>query len=167
MPATQRICIFRLDTGCWPTLYRKCQSHNTPGKRHNNTWVEPSRGTVLPGKEKKLWCGNCNRHVCNKWKRVVDRPSRSKEVNTGKKERVALCRLLLISKFNGIHLTQVLFKHWVLYEQNIIDIPVCEIEPRCRLTIRWDEDQDLSPLRRFRQGPSYSPNRLVSQSAKL
>ena len=25
----------------------------------------------------------------------------------------------------------------------------------------------LSPLRRFRQGPSYSPNRLVSQSASL
>ena len=25
----------------------------------------------------------------------------------------------------------------------------------------------LSPLKRFRQGPSYSPNRLVSQSATL
>ena len=32
------------DTGCGPTLYRKCHSHNTPGKRHNNTWVEPLAG---------------------------------------------------------------------------------------------------------------------------
>ena len=32
--------IWRLDTRCGPTIYRKCHSHNTPGKRHNNTWVE-------------------------------------------------------------------------------------------------------------------------------
>ena len=28
-----------------------------------------------------LWCGNWNRHVCHKWNREVDRPSRSTEVN--------------------------------------------------------------------------------------
>ena len=39
-----KVCIWRLDTGCGPTLYRKCHSHNTPGKRHNNTWVEPLAG---------------------------------------------------------------------------------------------------------------------------
>ena len=38
---TTKVYIWRLDTGCGPTLYRKCHSHNTPGKRHNNTWVEP------------------------------------------------------------------------------------------------------------------------------
>ena len=38
------ICIWRLDTGCGPTLYRKCHSHNTPGKRHSYTWVEPLAG---------------------------------------------------------------------------------------------------------------------------
>ena len=32
-----KVYIQRLDNGCWPTLYRKCHSHNTPGKRHNNT----------------------------------------------------------------------------------------------------------------------------------
>ena len=41
---TTKVYIWRLDTGCGPTLYRKCHSHNTPGKRHNNTWVEPFAG---------------------------------------------------------------------------------------------------------------------------
>ena len=45
MPATQqRVYIWRLDTGCGQTLYRKSHSHNTPGKRHNNTWVKPLAG---------------------------------------------------------------------------------------------------------------------------
>ena len=34
---TMKVYIWRLDTGCEPTLYRKCNSHNKPGKRHNNT----------------------------------------------------------------------------------------------------------------------------------
>ena len=41
---TTKVYIWRLDTGCGPTLYRKCHSYNTPGKRHNNTWVEPLAG---------------------------------------------------------------------------------------------------------------------------
>ena len=28
----------------WTTLYRKCHSHNTPGKRHNDTRVTPLAG---------------------------------------------------------------------------------------------------------------------------
>ena len=34
---TKKVYIWRLDTGCGPKLYRKCHSHNTPGKRHKNT----------------------------------------------------------------------------------------------------------------------------------
>ena len=41
---TTKVYIWRLDTGCGRTLHRKCHSHNTPGKRHNNTWVEPLAG---------------------------------------------------------------------------------------------------------------------------
>ena len=41
---TTKVYIWRLDTGCGPTLYRNCHSHNTPGKRHNNTWVESLMG---------------------------------------------------------------------------------------------------------------------------
>ena len=41
---TTKVYTWRLDTGCGPTLYRKCHSHSTPGKRHNNTWVEPLAG---------------------------------------------------------------------------------------------------------------------------
>ena len=35
-------------------------------------------------------------------------------------------------KFNGIHLAQVILKLWVNQRQNIIDVPTCEIEPRCQ-----------------------------------
>ena len=35
------------NTGCGPTLYKKCHSHNTPGKRHNNTWVLNGAGAGL------------------------------------------------------------------------------------------------------------------------
>ena len=45
---TKKVYIRRLDIGCGPTLYRKCHSHNTPGKRHNNTWVEPLAGNCTP-----------------------------------------------------------------------------------------------------------------------
>ena len=41
---TTKVYIWGLDTGCWPTLYRKCHSRNTPGKRHNNTRVESFTG---------------------------------------------------------------------------------------------------------------------------
>ena len=41
---TTKEYIWRLDTGYGPTLYRKCHSHNTPGKRHTYTWVEPLAG---------------------------------------------------------------------------------------------------------------------------
>ena len=41
---TTKVYIWRLDTGWGPILYRKCHSHNTPGKRHNTTRVEPLAG---------------------------------------------------------------------------------------------------------------------------
>ena len=33
---TTKVYVWRLDTGFGPTLYRKCHSHNTPGKRNYN-----------------------------------------------------------------------------------------------------------------------------------
>ena len=41
---TTKVYIWRRNTGWGPTLYRKCHSHNTPGKRYNNIWVEPLEG---------------------------------------------------------------------------------------------------------------------------
>ena len=32
---TTKVYVWRLYTGCGPTLHRKCHSHNTPGKRLN------------------------------------------------------------------------------------------------------------------------------------
>ena len=51
---TTKVYIWRLDTGCVPTLYRKCHSHNTPGKRHNKTWIQ-TRCKLLLG-EQVLTC---------------------------------------------------------------------------------------------------------------
>ena len=50
---TTKVYIWTLDTGCGPTLYRKCHSHKTPGKRHNNTWVEQMETSVRP--MRSLW----------------------------------------------------------------------------------------------------------------
>ena len=43
---TTKVYIRRVDTGCRPTLYRKCHSHNTPGKRHYNTWFKLEKLTA-------------------------------------------------------------------------------------------------------------------------
>ena len=51
---TTKVYIRRLETGCGPTLYRKCHSHNPPGKRHNNTWVEPLAGNFTPAPHGKV-----------------------------------------------------------------------------------------------------------------
>ena len=57
------IYIWRLDTGRGPTLYMKCHSHNTPGKRYKTLESNPSRGTVLPAPHGK---GNkCDKNVKN------------------------------------------------------------------------------------------------------
>ena len=55
---TTKVYIWKLDTWCGPTLYRKCHSHNTPGKRHNNTWVEPLAGncsTSFTRQREQVW----------------------------------------------------------------------------------------------------------------
>ena len=63
---TTKVYIWRLDTGCGLTLYRKCHSHNTPGKGIITLESNPSRGTVLPAPHGK---GNkCDKNV--KYKRT-------------------------------------------------------------------------------------------------
>ena len=59
---TTKVYIWRLDTGCGPTLYRKCHSHDTPGKRHNNTWVEPLAGNCTTSSTQQ------REQVWQKWK---------------------------------------------------------------------------------------------------
>ena len=57
-------CIWRLDTGCGPALYRKCHSHNTPGRGIITLESNPSRGTVPPAPHGK---GNkCDKNVTHK-----------------------------------------------------------------------------------------------------
>ena len=58
-------------------------------------------------------------------------PDRQKKFQV-RSRSVALCRVFDL-EFNGIHLAQVILKIWVVYGQNIIDVPVCEIEPRRQL----------------------------------
>ena len=45
---TTKVYIWRLATARGPTLYRKCHSHNTPGKYIITLESNPSWGTVLP-----------------------------------------------------------------------------------------------------------------------
>ena len=63
---TTNVYIWRLETGCGPTLYRKCSSHNAPGKDIITLDLTPSRGTVLRTPHGK---GNeCDKNV--KYKRT-------------------------------------------------------------------------------------------------
>ena len=58
MPATTKVYIWGFETGCGLTLYRKCHNHNTHGKRHNNTWVEPLVGnctTSSTQRREQVW----------------------------------------------------------------------------------------------------------------
>ena len=66
---TTKMYIWRLDTVCGLALYRKCHSHNTPGKKGLITLESnSSRETVLPDPHGK---GNkCDKNV--KFKRTVD-----------------------------------------------------------------------------------------------
>ena len=41
---TTKVYVWRLDTGCGPTLYRKCHSHNTSEKGIITLESNPSRG---------------------------------------------------------------------------------------------------------------------------
>ena len=59
-------------------------------------------------------------------------PDRQKLIQV-RNRSVALCGVFDL-KFNGIHLPQVILKLWVVYGQNIIDVPVCEIDKSNELT---------------------------------
>ena len=61
--------------------------------------------------------------------RVTAPPDRQKYIQVSRS--YALYRFFDL-KFNGIHLAQVILKLWVVYGQNSIDVPVCEIEMRCQ-----------------------------------
>ena len=50
---TMKVYIWWLDTGCGPTLYRKCHIHKTPRKSIKTLESIPWRGTVLPGSLQK------------------------------------------------------------------------------------------------------------------
>ena len=58
---TTKLYIWRLDTWCGPTLYRKWHSHNTPGKGIISIESNPSRGTVLAAQHGK-W-NKCDKNV--------------------------------------------------------------------------------------------------------
>ena len=55
---TTKVYIWKFDTGYGLTLFRTCHSHNTPGKGHNNTWVEPLAGNYTTSStryRKQVW----------------------------------------------------------------------------------------------------------------
>ena len=72
---TTKVYILRLDNWCVPTLYRKCHSHNTPGKRHNNTWVEPlaDNSTTSSTRQREQVWKKCK--IQNNWCTVTVAPT--------------------------------------------------------------------------------------------
>ena len=84
---TTKVYIWRLDTGYGPTLYRKCHSHNTPGKRHNNTWVEP-------------FTGNNINSICCEMLPLFSTPSKS---------NIHVSRFTLPHKMRGFQVLQCIF----------------------------------------------------------
>ena len=72
---TTKVYIWKLETGCWPTLYRKCHSHNTPEKRHNNTWVEPlaGNGTTSSTQQREQVWQKCK--IQKNWCTVIVAPT--------------------------------------------------------------------------------------------
>ena len=84
-----------------------------------------------------LWYGNWNRHICHKWirKNEVDRPSRSTEVNPGKKQKCCYLSCLRSQVQRDTSDPGIILRLWVVYGQNIVDVPilVCDIEQRCQL----------------------------------
>ena len=53
---TTKVYIWRLDTGCGPTLYRKCHSHNTPGKRYRKLSLKSSNSKCFKAKRSTKGC---------------------------------------------------------------------------------------------------------------
>ena len=141
---TTKVLIWRINTGSWLTLYRKCHSHNTPGKRHNNTWVEPLAGnctTSSTRQREQVW-QNCK--IQQNWCTVTVVPaiehhsghSRTLENQRldqvpGRNQCLPLGReysrhkeSVYMEDFKFLKLTeyrkQKLTKYWTLYYQNTI-----------------------------------------------
>ena len=99
--------------------YISCEI-KTPGKRAKLEYFY--RGT------ENLWSGNWNRHVCHKSKSDVERPSRSTEVNPGKKQKCCSlsCFLSQVQRDRSAPgISQTLGYLWTKHHQY-----TCEIEPK-------------------------------------
>ena len=119
---TTKVYIWRLDTGCGPTLYRKCHSHNTPGKRHNNTWVEPLAGNCTTSstrqreqvwhkcKIQKNWCSHCGTNNRAPWWTFTD-PCKQ-EVTPGAREGSASPAWLAAPAMNARDTTKLYMNKW-------------------------------------------------------
>ena len=115
---TTKVYIWKLDTGCGPTLYRKCPSHNTPGKRHNNTWVEPLAGncTTSSTRQRDQVCQNLKNtkelmhcHCCtnNRAPRWTFTDPCKPEVRPGAREESASPAWLAAPAMNARNTTKV------------------------------------------------------------
>ena len=78
-----------------------------------------------------LWYGSWNRHVCRKGKCAADRHSRSTGVSPSRKQRCCSPSCLW-SQAQRDTFDPVFLKVWVIDWQYVIDVSVCEVEPRCQ-----------------------------------
>ena len=86
--------------------------------------------------------GNWNRHVYRKGKCEVDRPYRLTgtrqiiRLNASRKQSVALRRFFDL-QLRGIHLTDIIFKVWVINGQNVVDLVYLYLK------LNWDAGRFL------------------------
>ena len=77
------------------------------------------------------------------------------------KDAEVLLTVVSLSQVNGINLSQVILTLWVVYEQIIIDVPICEIqiEPRCQLfPSGWEQRLHTSKeICRLKEGKNWFP----------
>ena len=123
-------------------------------KRHNSFrigWVARHKhhrwakmGCCYSGTE-SLWYGSWNHHACRKGKCKVDRPSRLTEADPSRKRKCCSpsCRQCQ-AQFDTPDWDN--FKVWVVNEQYVIDLSICEIELRC-LPFLTDREQRLYEFR--------------------
>ena len=105
-----------------------------------------------PGVSDKLWDKNAisgrrcdfatqERNVCNMEIEIVTfvvKGSAKLTVPTDWQEQIQVgsrsvaLRRVFDLKLRGIHLTEIILKVWVINEQNVFDLSICEVELRCQ-----------------------------------
>ena len=124
---TTKVYIWRLDSVCGPTLYRKCHSHNTPGKRHNNTWVEP-RKTKRRRSDSVIWQKPLHQQKCQKGKVTTQttpqKSSIKQQLRTDLGRSVGVTTATQLVWLTGLRFKELMLCHWAINDMYSINLDI-------------------------------------------